>query len=84
MSSRIKVVLGTMTFGNSSASSARVTDKDEVQKLLKVFQSYGHNELDTARVYCDGTTEEYLGGLEPQIKHKFKVRTTITALLIHN
>ncbi|KAF3910666.1 hypothetical protein ABW21_db0206238 [Orbilia brochopaga] len=56
----LPVILGTMTFG-APDHNARITDIDEVKKLLEIFKSYGHNELDTARVYNDGTTEEYLG-----------------------
>jgi aflatoxin B1 aldehyde reductase len=32
---------------------------------LDVFQKYGHSELDTARVYGGGSSEEYLGLLKP-------------------
>ncbi|KAF3913319.1 hypothetical protein ABW20_dc0102790 [Dactylellina cionopaga] len=53
----LPVILGTMTFGENS----RITDPQECKRLIEIFQSYGHNELDTARIYNDGTTEEYLG-----------------------
>jgi len=29
--------------------------------MLDVFVKHGHNEVDNARVYCEGTSEEYLG-----------------------
>ncbi|KAF3914530.1 hypothetical protein AA313_de0209536 [Arthrobotrys entomopaga] len=53
----LPVILGTMTFGENS----RITDIDEVKKMIDIFKSYGHDELDTARIYNSGTTEEYLG-----------------------
>ncbi|TRM58039.1 NADP-dependent oxidoreductase domain-containing protein [Schizophyllum amplum] len=36
----------------------------ECQTILDVFFDLGHRELDTARVYCAGTTEELLGTLD--------------------
>ena len=34
------------------------SDPQECQTILDVFFDLGHRELDTARVYCGGTTEE--------------------------
>jgi aflatoxin B1 aldehyde reductase len=34
--------------------------------MLDVFQSHGHKEIDTARVYGGGSSEEYLGNLNWQ------------------
>ena len=39
----------------------RIHDLDQVGAFLDVFQQHGHNEIDTARIYGGGTTEEYLG-----------------------
>ncbi|KAI8809291.1 Aldo/keto reductase [Cladochytrium replicatum] len=58
----------TMTFGKVSA---RVTDKEEVKKILDVFHSHGGIELDTARMYCAGTTEEVLGEMAVQTTEPF-------------
>jgi len=33
--------------------------------MLDVFVKHGHNEVDNARVYCGGTSEEYLGQVSP-------------------
>ncbi|EWC48730.1 hypothetical protein DRE_00035 [Drechslerella stenobrocha 248] len=46
-----------MTIGENS----RITDLEEAKQLIETFKSYGHKELDTARIYNEGTTEEYLG-----------------------
>ncbi|KAH8929889.1 Aldo/keto reductase [Atractiella rhizophila] len=50
-----------MTFGEEGREQARVHDLKEVENILDIFQSFGHTEVDTARVYCGGTSEEYLG-----------------------
>lgn len=48
------------------AEQARVHDLADCAKILDVFQSHGHNEIDTARVYGGGSSEEYLGQLQWQ------------------
>lgn len=59
--SELKVVMGAMTFGEPSKDGARVHELKDVEAILDVFQSHGHTEVDTARVYTGGTSEEYLG-----------------------
>jgi aflatoxin B1 aldehyde reductase len=39
---------------------------EEAGKILDVFRSYGHTEIDTARGYGGGSSEEYLGLLKWQ------------------
>jgi aflatoxin B1 aldehyde reductase len=50
----MKLILGTMTFGDQVDQPSAVT-------LLEGFRKAGHNELDTAHIYCEGRTEEMLG-----------------------
>jgi aflatoxin B1 aldehyde reductase len=50
----MKLILGTMTFGDQ-------VEQAVAQTLLQSFTGAGHNELDTAHIYCDGRTEEMLG-----------------------
>ncbi|PAV19055.1 Aldo keto reductase [Pyrrhoderma noxium] len=64
--SQLNIVMGAMTFGEARAEQARVHDLEDVKKILDVFQAHGHTEVDTARVYCDGTSEEYLGKIDWQ------------------
>lgn len=45
-------------------SGARVYDTKGVEAILDVFQKHGHTEIDTARVYTGGTSEEYLGKID--------------------
>lgn len=58
--SALPVVLGVMTIGNAGAEGIRVSDLDEVDKMFNTFQSHGHNEIDNARVYGSGSSEEYM------------------------
>jgi aflatoxin B1 aldehyde reductase len=62
----IKIVFGAMTIGKPGVEQARVHDPEEAGKILDVFRSYGHTELDTARGYGRGTSEEMLGELNWQ------------------
>jgi aflatoxin B1 aldehyde reductase len=55
----MKIVLGTMTFGRDGVG-ARIKDPEIVKQALDEFHSHGHSELDTARMYCGGKTEEML------------------------
>ena len=63
--SAVNVVFGAMTIGNGAGQS-RVSELDEAKKILDIFQSFGHNEVDTARYYGSGSSEEYLGKLNWQ------------------
>ncbi|KAJ7485801.1 NADP-dependent oxidoreductase domain-containing protein [Mycena latifolia] len=59
--SNVAVVLGTMTIGApDDHGMVRITTHEGVAELLDVFQKHGHCQVDTARIYGGGTTEEYL------------------------
>ncbi|KAK8199673.1 NADP-dependent oxidoreductase domain-containing protein [Phyllosticta capitalensis] len=59
--SAINVILGAMTIGKPGHEGIRVTSIDETKNFLRIFRAHGHTELDTARVYGGGSTEEVLG-----------------------
>ncbi|KAK2616070.1 hypothetical protein N8I77_002779 [Diaporthe amygdali] len=61
-----KIVFGAMTFGREGAEQARVHDIEVAAKILDVFQSHGHSEVDTARIYGGGSSEAYLTQLDWQ------------------
>ena len=61
--SALPVVFGAMTIGKPGIEGIRVTSLDDAKAMLDVFQSHGHNEIDTARLYGAGSSEEYLGEL---------------------
>jgi len=46
-----------MTMGYTGKNGVRTSDKQECQDILDTFFKYG-NEIDTARVYGEGTTEQ--------------------------
>ncbi|KAJ5946753.1 Aldo/keto reductase [Penicillium verhagenii] len=60
----VKVILGAMTIGKPGVEMTRVHTLDETKTMLDTFQKYGHDTIDTARVYGEGSSEEYLGALD--------------------
>ncbi|KAL3473078.1 Aldo/keto reductase [Aspergillus californicus] len=56
----IPVILGSMTFGKPNKAHIRVDSVDGTNAMLDTFQQHGHTEIDTARTYGAGSTEEYL------------------------
>lgn len=44
----------------------RVHDLNDAGALLNIFQKHGHKRIDTARIYGQGSSEEYLGELKLQ------------------
>ncbi|KAF3924575.1 hypothetical protein ABW20_dc0105067 [Dactylellina cionopaga] len=64
--SELNIVFGAMTFGKEGEEMARVHDLEDCGKILDEFTSRGYKELDTARIYGGGTSEEYLAKLEWQ------------------
>ncbi|RDW95193.1 hypothetical protein BP5796_00956 [Coleophoma crateriformis] len=64
------------------AEQARVHSLTDAGKILDVFQSFGHREIDTAIVYGKGSSEQYLGQLHWQerglvLATKFSPRTDL-------
>ncbi|KAI9241306.1 MAG: Aldo/keto reductase [Podila humilis] len=57
-----------MTFGlgttSTSLTAVRIHGPENIQSFLDTFRSYGHTEIDTARIYGNGETEEALA-LQP-------------------
>ncbi|KAJ7063258.1 Aldo/keto reductase [Mycena amicta] len=65
MTPSVPLIFGTMTMGApGSQGSIRNTDLAECTEILQLFASYGHKEIDTARMYGAGTTEEYLAQID--------------------
>ena len=46
-----------MTMGVAGKNGVRNSALDECQGIFDVFFKHGHTELDTARMYGEGTTE---------------------------
>ncbi|EFX02012.1 aflatoxin b1-aldehyde reductase [Grosmannia clavigera kw1407] len=60
----LKIVFGAMTLGREGVEQTRVHSLQGAAAILDTFQKHGYNEVDTARVYGDGSSEEYLGQLD--------------------
>ncbi|KAH7139762.1 NADP-dependent oxidoreductase domain-containing protein [Dactylonectria estremocensis] len=60
------VVFGTMTFGKQQGEGIRVTDPSIMAAMVDAFQAHGHAEIDSARVYGGGTSEETFADLHWQ------------------
>ncbi|KAK0520301.1 hypothetical protein OC835_007254 [Tilletia horrida] len=74
--SRVPVVFGCMTFGAEGTEQARVHDLETCQKILDIVKKHGVRELDSARMYGNGTSEEYLGKLKVA-EHGYDIATKI-------
>jgi len=64
MPSKVPIIFGTMTFGVNGKNGVRTDNLQDCQHLLDIFFASGNKELDTARGYGEGTTEEYLSKLK--------------------
>lgn len=69
MAPHAPLIFGTMTFGEQGKNGVRTNALDHCQEILDVYNKHGGNELDTARVYAEGTTEEYLAKLNIHRSH---------------
>jgi aflatoxin B1 aldehyde reductase len=69
----VKIIAGLM--GSSVASgSARLSGHDQLRTLLSTLKNRNIRELDTARVYNAGKSEEDLGTI-PEAQHDFAIAT---------
>ena len=68
--SDVKLVLGTMTFGESVFNPM-------VEEFINTFLNAGYDELDTAYVYNDGDCERLLGKALKNIDKPYKIATKI-------
>ena len=67
----MKIVLGTMNFGPQ-------LDLEASRTMVKSYLATGGRELDTAYVYNDGTTENYLGEILPGLNpSSYEVATKV-------
>ncbi|KAJ7892468.1 hypothetical protein B0H14DRAFT_3427876 [Mycena olivaceomarginata] len=73
----VKVVLGTMSFGDPGSEGARVDSVKDVETALDSLLKHGHCEVDAARIYSRGTSETILGkGLRKIIVESLKALNT--------
>ncbi|KAA1472008.1 Aldo/keto reductase [Dentipellis sp. KUC8613] len=81
--SELNIVLGAMTFGAAGKEGVRVHEQKDIEAILDVFQQHGHSEIDTARAYGLGTSEESLGKIDWQGRG-LKIGTKILPNLFPN
>ncbi|KAF2720178.1 Aldo/keto reductase [Polychaeton citri CBS 116435] len=62
--SALNVVFGAMTFGKAGVEQVRVSSLETASSILDAFQKHGHSEVDTARVYGQGSSETMLAELD--------------------
>ena len=67
---KVKLILGTMTFGESVFNP-------QAGKFINAFLDAGYEELDTAYVYNDGTCERLLGEVLPGLGRPYKIATKV-------
>ena len=71
----VKVVLGTMSYGGQ-------TPKAVAMQQLEHFVSIGHNNVDTARMYVHGQTEQLLGEIlqeSPMLQQTLVIDSKVNA-----
>lgn len=66
----MKLVLGTMTFGESVFNP-------EVGEFINTFLDAGYDELDTAYVYNEGSCESLIGEMLPILDRPYKIATKV-------
>ena len=66
----MKLVLGTMTFGESVFAPS-------VSEFVEMFLNAGYEELDTAYVYNEGNSEKLLGEVLPRLRYPYKISTKV-------
>ena len=66
----MKLVLGTMTFGESVFSP-------DVSKFISTYLEAGYDELDTAYVYNEGKCEKLIGEVLPTLEKTYKIATKV-------
>ncbi|KAG9002396.1 hypothetical protein FRB94_013310 [Tulasnella sp. JGI-2019a] len=61
---QVPLLFGCANFGPVGAPAVRNSDPVAAQKILDVFFSHGHHELDVARRYAGGQAEPFLANLD--------------------
>jgi len=70
----VQVILGAMEFGHTATEQLS-------QTILQSFLAASHREVDTARVYADGKSEQIIGRLPAAIKSQITLHTKVNPLL---
>ncbi|KAL3473661.1 NADP-dependent oxidoreductase domain-containing protein [Aspergillus californicus] len=76
-SPNIRLVLGTMTFGDEGQEGVRIHNVEVGKQFLEAFKKHGYSDLDTSRIYGGGTTEKYLAATKLLDSSDFAVHTKV-------
>lgn len=63
MPTRVPLILGAGQIGAPNTDE-RISDPAIAQEFVDLMVSHGHTGIDTSRIYCEGTSEKLLGGLD--------------------
>ena len=77
---KLDIIFGAMTLGQEDKRGVRTSKLADCGAILDILKSHGHTEIDTSRVYAEGTSEEYLG----MLKWQDRGLVSITLLWIRN
>jgi aflatoxin B1 aldehyde reductase len=70
----VPLAFGAMTVGEAGKSGVRITDMTLFQNILDLLKKHGVDEIDSARVYGDGSSESVLGAIKAE-QQGFKIAT---------
>ena len=71
-----EICLGTMTFGKEWGWGA---SKEESRKIFDAYVDAGGNFIDTANIYTNGTSEQYVGDFASYDRERFVIATKYTS-----
>lgn len=74
---KTRIVLGTMNFGIQNRL-------EESKKIIDVFLEEGYDEIDTAHVYNNGDSENFLGAIMASNKRMIKIGTKVSPKVFGN
>jgi aryl-alcohol dehydrogenase-like predicted oxidoreductase len=69
------LALGTMTFGSDWGWG---TDKDEAREIFNTYLERGGNFIDTANIYTNGASEEFIGSFAGSRRNQLVIATKYT------
>lgn len=76
--SRVPLLFGTMTIGAPGKNGTRNDTLEEAQTIIDTFLDANYREIDTARMYAEGTTEDVL----PYITQRRRVLNESVSVLV--
>ncbi|KAL4946704.1 hypothetical protein BDV06DRAFT_231782 [Aspergillus oleicola] len=60
----MKAIFGAMNIGEPGDGRTRVHTVEQAKQMIDLFKSHGHRDIDTARIYGNGSSEAFLGEMD--------------------